>query len=357
MKILFIVPYPVGQSPSQRFRFEQYFQVLTERSVYYNVQSFLTHDNWRVFYNKGNNAAKLKGIFFGFIKRVGTLFTISKYDFVFIHREAAPIGPPVFEWVIAKVLRKKIIYDFDDAIWLTDKRQESWIEKTIRWRNKVGNICNWSEKVSAGNAYLADFAKRFSKNVVINPTTIDTVNVHTSNPKPGLGSRIIIGWTGSHSTLKYLKDLEPVLKHIEQNFPQVDFHVIADKAPDLNLQRLEFKTWSVETEVKDLSQFDIGIMPLPNDEWAKGKCGFKALQYMAMEIPTLVSPVGVNTSIINPGVNGLFAMSRLEWEKELTSLIESESLRRRLGREGRLTVEQHYSVESNRKTFLSLFNF
>ncbi|HTH54916.1 MAG TPA: glycosyltransferase family 4 protein [Cyclobacteriaceae bacterium] len=356
MKIFFLVPYPLAQSPSQRFRFEQYFEVLKDQGMQCKVQSFLSHDNWRVFYNKGNNLLKLRCILAGFIKRAVSLFAVLRYDFVFIHREATPIGPPIFEWVIAKLLRKKMIYDFDDAIWLTDKKRESRMENIIRWRGKVAHICKWSFKVSAGNAYLADYAKTFNKNVVVNPTTIDTVNVHKTNSKFQANQRIVIGWTGSHSTLKYLKDIEGILMHIEQRFLSVDFCVIADKAPDLNLKRLVFKPWSLETEVGDLTQFDIGVMPLPDDEWAKGKCGFKALQYMAMEIPTVASPVGVNTEIIKNGINGLLARNPAEWEKSLSVLIDDENLRKRLGKEGRLTVEQHYSVNSNKKNFRGLFD-
>lgn len=355
MKIIFIVPYPVGESPSQRFRFEQYFQTLARQKVYYKVQSFLDSSNWRVFYSEGNNRVKLKGILTGFVRRVGMLFAIPGYDFVFIHREIAPIGPPFFEWVIIKLLRKKVIYDFDDAIWLTDKKHESSIAKTIRWRSKVAAICKWSHRVSAGNAYLADYAKQFNQNTIVNPTTIDTVNVHTTVPKHNSKDRIVIGWTGSHSTLKYLNEIEDVLVQIEQNFPQVDFCVIADKEPSLKLKRMEFKPWSLESEVIDLNQFDIGIMPLPNDEWTKGKCGFKALQYMAVEIPTVASPVGVNTSIINHGVNGFLAETSSEWEKSLSLLIESEGLRRQFGKAGRLMVEQRYSVASNEHNFLALF--
>lgn len=355
MKIFFIVPYPVAQSPSQRFRFEQYFGLLKEQKIHFEVQSFLSHNNWKVFYGQGKSLLKARCILAGFMKRARSLISISGYDFVFIHREAAPIGPPIFEWIIAKFLRKKVIFDFDDAIWLTDKKHESQIEKAIRWRSKVASICKWSYKVSAGNAYLADYAKGFNENVVVNPTTIDTINVHKPAPNLKRSERIIVGWTGSHSTLKYLKDLEEVLLRVEEVFPSVDFCVIADKAPNLSLKRLIFKPWSVETEVTDLSQFDIGVMPLPDDEWAKGKCGFKALQYMAMEIATIASPVGVNTTIIKDGINGLLARNSSEWEKSLFLLIQEEDLRRRLGREGLLTVEQHYSVSSNMKNFLTLF--
>ncbi len=353
MKILFLVPYPIGESPSQRFRFEQYFTLLSKKRIQYEVKSFLNSENWKLFYQDGNIFLKIGALAGGFLKRVITLFQVPTYDFIFIHREVTPVGPPAFEWIIAKVFKKKIVYDFDDAIWLTDKK-EVGIEKAIRWRSKVVNICRWSYKVSAGNAYLAEYARQFNKNVIVNPTTIDTENVHRA-ALSGSKDRIVIGWTGSHSTLKYLKDVEQVLQRIEGRYPRVSFCVIADKTPDLKLDRLVFKPWSVDTEVSDLAEIDIGIMPLPNDEWTKGKCGFKALQYMVMEKPTVASAVGVNTIIIEHNVNGLLAKDIDEWEKLLSRLIEDEPLRRQLGKEGRKTVERNYSILSNTKTFLSLF--
>ena len=145
------------------------------------------------------------------------------YDFVFIHREATPLGPPIFEWILAKVLKKKIIYDFDDAIWLTDRQQESVLLRIAKWRSKVGSICKWAYKVSCGNEYLCNYAALFNKNVVYNPTTIDTENLH--HPSQILypikhPDRIRIGWTGSHSTLKYLDEIQPVLHKILNEYPR-----------------------------------------------------------------------------------------------------------------------------------------
>ena len=113
---------------------------------------------------------------------------------IFIHREVAPVGPPVFEWIISKIFKKKIIYDFDDAIWLTDRKDESWILETLKWRSKIQSICRWSYKVSCGNEYLCDYARQFNERVFYNPTTIDTGNLH--NPslyKIDSKDKIIIG--------------------------------------------------------------------------------------------------------------------------------------------------------------------
>ena len=357
MKILFLIPYPLQEAPSQRFRFEQYLPLLSNNSHSFEVQSFLTGENWKVFYSKGRALQKCLILLIGFLKRINTLFILRKFDLIFIHRETTPIGPPIFEWIIAKIFQKKIIYDFDDSIWLTDKTNESRLEKLLRWRNKVGSICKWSTKVSCGNSYLSEYARGFNKNVVLNPTTIDTEKLHDpeGTPVKRRDDNITIGWTGSHSTLKYLHLLEPVLLKLETTFAHVRFLVIADRNPELSLQRVDFLKWSRETEADDLRQMDIGVMPLPDDEWAKGKCGFKALQYMSMEIPCVVSSVGVNTTIVEHGVTGFLAKTEADWQDCITSLIENKLLRKQIGKAGRKKVIDHYSVLSNQRNFLSLF--
>lgn len=357
-RILFICPYPVGMAPSQRFRFEQYFPVLRQHALPFTVHSFLTTDNWKVFYYRGNFGRKALALALGYWRRWILLFTARRTDFVFIHREASPLGPPIFEWIMARMLGRRIIYDFDDAIWLTDQQAEGRILRFVKWRSKVARICQIAHRVSAGNAYLAAFARQFNNNVVINPTTIDTHGLH--NPalhhKPIQNSnRLIIGWTGTHSTLKYLESIADVLQAVEQHHPNVTFLVIADRPPQLKLQRLEYVPWQESSEISDLRRIDIGIMPLPDDAWAEGKCGFKVLQYMALMIPSVSSPVGVNKTIVQHGVNGYLCQGSRQWIESLSSLIADPALRQRIGTAGRATVEAHYSVASNASAFLELF--
>src|SRR5690606_20158831 len=233
---------------------------------------------------------------------------------------------------------------------------ESFFFKRLKWRSKVARICRWSYKVSCGNTYLCDFALQFNNRIVHNPTTIETEKLHapvtTAN---GKGDRLVVGWTGSHSTLKYLKLLEPVLEGFRKRYPAVEFLVIADREPPLTIKPLTFKPWDLKTEIQDLACINIGIMPLPDDEWSKGKCGFKALQYMALEIPTVASRVGANTSIIDHEVNGFLASTEEEWSHYLALLAEDKSLREKIGKKGREKIVAHYSVRANSSTFLSLF--
>lgn len=355
-KILFLCPYPIAHSPSQRFRFEQYFGILKAAGFQVNVSSFLSVAGWRVLYQPGNYFTKLITVVRGFLLRWVQLFTLPAYHWVFIHREAAPLGPPVYEWIIAKVFRKKIIYDFDDAIWLPNTSGVNKVAGFLKWHGKVKHICHWSYKVSAGNYYLCEYAAGWCKQVVFNPTTIDTETLH--NPQLysiQAKTGIRLGWTGSHSTLKYLNELLPVFEQLQNEFPDLTLRVIADQPPQLDLKFVEFVVWSKETEMEDLLQIDIGIMPLSNDAWAKGKCGFKALQYLALGIPAVVSPVGVNTIIVSHDTNGFVCTTTEDWLTALRKLISDSTLRKTMGAKGRVTVEQHYSVRSNAATFVGLF--
>lgn len=356
-RIVFLTPYPFDESPSQRFRFEQYYSILINNNFKYQALSFFSKSDWAILYRKGNLIVKAISVSLNLLKRIYHIWNVAFSDYVFIHREVTPFGPPIFEWIIAKVLRKKIIYDFDDAIWLTDKLDESKAEQVLRWRRKVNSICKWSYKISCGNEYLATYAKRFNSHTIINPTTIDTIHLH--NPSRYISSNhrshLNIGWTGSHSTLKYLKHIESAIYNLQEKYSHINLLIIADQKPNLNVKRLEFIPWSNHTEAEDLFQIDIGIMPLPDDEWTKGKCGFKALQYMAMEKPTVVSAVGVNTTIVDHGVNGYLVYHPDEWFHYLEKLILDKSLREQMGKNGRLKVNNHYSVTSNASTFLSLF--
>ena len=354
--ILFLVPYPLGRAPSQRFRFEQYLDALPAHGHQYTVAPFLSVETWNILYKPGHTGTKAWGILGGFARRLKTLFSISAYDFVFIHREAAPLGPPVFEWLIAKGLGKKIIYDFDDAIWLANTSEANSVAAGLKWHLKVDDICRWAYKNSCGNSYLATYAKRSNPSVVVNPTTIDTEHLHNQLRDQAIPSRLVIGWTGTHSTLKYLDQVMPVLARLEAEGLNFEFRVISNQPPALLLRSLVFLPWRKDTEIADLLGFHIGLMPLEDDQWAQGKCAFKALQYMALGIPPLVSPVGMNTEVVRHDQNGFICTSPSDWEASLRQLLADATLRQRLGRTARQTIEQRYSVRANMANFVGLFS-
>lgn len=352
-KILFIVPYPLGVAPSQRFRFEQYFEILKEHNYRYVVASFWSERGWSVLYQQNHLIRKAMAFIQGFFRRFMLLFKIHGYQMVFIHREALPIGPPIIEYIISRLLKKKIIYDFDDAIWLPNTSEQNSLAGKLKYHQKVKDICKWSWKVSCGNEFLANFAKQFNPRVYINPTTIDS-SYHKSKNRNSSNKHITIGWTGSHSTTKYLKSLVPILKKLKKLY-SIKIIIISNQKPDWDFDDYDFITWNNEKEIEQLDNIDMGIMPLDDSVWEKGKCGFKALQYMAMKKPAIVSNVGVNKIIIDHGVNGFLCNTPEDWSKYLTRLISSESLRKSIGKQGREKMIESYSVQSNTRLFLTLF--
>jgi glycosyltransferase involved in cell wall biosynthesis len=361
--LVFLVPYPFDVAPGQRFRYEQYLEALRQNGFSFDIFSFLDEKTYRILYKKGNTLQKVWGVIKGYFKRVFHLWAAKKADFVFIYREATPLGPPWVEWILAKILQKKIIYDFDDAIWIETAQAEkkTW-KHSLRNAPKVKKICAWSYKVSVGNAFLKQNAESFvaagagKAEVVLNPTTIDTVQKHNLSKNQTLqeGEKIVIVWTGSHSTLFYLDLVLPVLSELECEFDFV-FRVICDENPNLPLKSFEFCAWNAQTEIADLAVGNIGLMPLKTDAWSEGKCGFKALQYLALGIPAIVSPVGVNRQIVQQGQTGFWATTPSEWKKALQTLMQDAQLRVEMGKKGRELVEKHYSVQANTDNFLSLF--
>jgi glycosyltransferase involved in cell wall biosynthesis len=333
-KIVFIAPYPHGQAPSQRFRFEQYLPFLENAGFEYEFHSFLSDKTWKLLYQKGLYSQKAMGIIGSFIQRFFLLFNLKNVDFIFIHREASHLGPPIFEWIIAKILKKKIIYDFDDAIWLPNFSENNKIFNRLKAYWKVNYCMKWAWKVTAGNTYLADYAQKFNSNVIVLPTTIDT---------------------GTHTTMHYVDFLVPILQELEQKHTFI-FKVISNEAPTYALKSLEFVKWNKATEIEDLASIQIGVMPLIKDIWSEGKCGFKALQYMALEIPTLLSPVGVNRSIVEHAKNGYLVETAKEWYDALELLILDKELRKKLGKAGRTTIKNSFSVESQKIPFIGLFS-
>jgi glycosyltransferase involved in cell wall biosynthesis len=353
MHILFLVPYPGGKAPSQRFRFEQYLEFLPAAGHTYQLAPFISDATWAILYKPGHTLAKALGIIGGFLRRVLLLASVPKADFVFIHREASPIGPPIFEWIIAKVFGKRIIYDFDDAIWIPNTSAANSIVAGVKWHHKVGSICRWAYKISCGNTYLRDYARQFNPNAIVNPTTIDTVHLH-NQVKDQRTEKLIIGWTGTHSTMKYLEQVVPVLAKLEQHY-DFEFRVISNQEPQLPLRSLSFRPWRKDKEIDDLLTFNIGLMPLEDDPWAKGKCAFKALQYMALGVPALVSPVGMNSEVVTDGVDGYICATPEQWYNGLEKLLRDHELRTRFGQAARATIEARFSVVANRDNFLALF--
>lgn len=348
-KILFVCLHRPDRSPSQRYRFEQYIPYLEEKGFDCTYSFLLNEKQDKAFYTKGKILAKTSILFQSILKRINDIRRTKQHDIVFVQRECLMLGTAFFEKIFAK--KAKLVFDFDDSIWLQNISDANKRLEFLKNPDKTKSIIKVANLVIAGNQYLADYALKFNLNTVIIPTTIDT-NIYQPVQKKK-SDKICIGWTGSFSTIEHFKYRVDVLKRIKEKYQdKVYFKVIGDSS--YKEEKLEVKgiMWKRETEVKDLEEVGIGIMPLPDTEWTRGKCGLKGLQYMGLSIPTIMSPVGVNTAIIQDGINGFLADDESEWFNKLSMLIESDELRKKLGEKGRETVVKKYSVEANKDLYV-----
>lgn len=350
MKVLFWVPYPT-EGASNRYRVEQYLPYLKKSGIRYSLRPFWSRFAFKVLYKAGHRFAKFYYFVLGTISRLFDLLRIFQYDVIFIHREAYPIGGAFFESILAK-LKKPFIFDFDDAIFLpASSRPNNFIEKYKR-PEKVNDIIKMAGYVIAGNNYLVDFSLPYNRSVSVIPTPIDTDKYYPNRNKHN--DEVVIGWIGSVTTLDFLNTMKSVFIRLSKQFSRIKFKIVGGNFSIDGFSSVISKPWSLEEEIEDLKSFDIGIMPMPDNEWTKGKCGFKAILYMSMGVACVCSPVGVNKEIIIDGANGFLAYTESEWFEKLSLLIENSEIRKRIGMAGRKTVEEKYSIKVNAPKYLEV---
>ena len=343
MKILFISPIPV-EGAACRFRIYQYLPYLRKHNVKVTLSPFLFSLYFRIVYKPGKLSLKVIFFFLSTLRRLYDLIRVLNYDIVFIYREVYPVGPPVIEYIL-RFFGKKIIFDFDDAIFLPNTSQVNRFLKLLRPPGNVDKIIRLSDCVIVGNTYLESYGLKFNKNIFVLPTVVNT-NQYIPKGKGNHSktAKVIIGWIGSPTTQDYVKDFIPIFMKLNEKYKSIflkivgsNFKSAAEFGNNIILQK-----WSLRNELNDLQSFDIGIMPMPDNSWTRGKCGFKAILCMSVGIPVVCSRVGVNTEVVQDGVNGFLADSQREWCEKLSLLIENQDLRRSFGIAGRQT--KHYVV-------------
>jgi glycosyltransferase involved in cell wall biosynthesis len=320
---------------------EQWLPHLEQRGISVDFAPFADQDLMDLLYRPGRGLLKSACNASAFFRRLRDISRARKYDAVVIHRAACLAGPAFIERAIS-ILGGRLIFDFDDAIYLLDttdaNRQFGW----LKFPGKTATICRISQHVVVGNAYLAGYARRFNTSVTVIPTSVDTDRYYPAKRGSAAGG-VVIGWMGSSTSQRHLESFAPMLREIT-SWPGVELRVVSDREPVLPEIPHVWGPWSAESEIRDLAQFDIGIMPMPDDQWSRGKCSLKALLYMAMGIPAVCSSVGANYEIIRHGENGLLASTYDEWLANMKALVDDPQLRERLGAAGRCTVEQNYSM-------------
>ncbi|HEX7955643.1 MAG TPA: glycosyltransferase, partial [Pyrinomonadaceae bacterium] len=328
MRLLAIVPSVYDRNPSQRYRIEQWEPLLGERGVEITYRAFESAELNAVLYQPGRMATKMRHVASALARRARDVRDARDFDAVYVLREAALLGPPVFERMLARS-GVPFVFDFDDAVFERYVSPANGYLSYLKFPGKTRTVCRLAAHVTAGNEYLAAYARRVNPNVTVVPTTVDTARYTVASRPPN--EVPVVGWTGSYSTLQHLLTLAGALRRLAER-ERFRLRVIgapnaAAGASALEGLDVEWLPWRAETEVEDLRPLDVGVMPLPEDRWSKGKCGMKALQYMGLAIPAVCSPVGVNTDIISDGENGMIAASEGEWVEKLGLLLRDPLLR------------------------------
>jgi glycosyltransferase involved in cell wall biosynthesis len=350
--VLALVPGTVGITQAVRFRIEQWAPILRGLGAQIEFESFESPELNTILYQHGKHSKKAALLGEALLRRARCLRHVKEFDLVYVLRETSLLGPALFErWMNIK--RVPYVFDFDDAIFLPNSSAVNQAFSFLKFPGKTATACRLAVHVMAGNDYLAEYARRFNRQVTVVPTTIDTEKYRPPQPR-WESPRPQLVWTGSPTTARYLESLEGALSRLRERH---DFTLRVIGAPRTSLPGIdvEMLPWGAETEATDLQGAWAGLMPARNDAWARGKCGCKALQYMGMGIPTVCSPVGMNAQLIRDGENGLLASSEDEWVEKLILLFNSAELRRRLGQAGRETVKGWYSAEVQAPRVYSIF--
>jgi len=352
-RVLFVAAHRLNRAPSQRFRFEQYLDHLRSEGVECVLSPLLSADDDRLFYRDSGLLTKVAVLARAAVRRARDVRRAREFDAVFIQREAFFGGWPVFERAFKRT-GTPLVLDFDDAIWLLDvseaNRRYGWLKRP----QKTAEIAALADVVIAGNSFLLDYARAHNPSVRLIPTTIDTESYRRSAP-PRRGPGVCVGWTGSTTTIKHFHRSVPALARLKAEWgDRVRFRVIGDGSYRNEALGIQGEPWNPDTEIESLCTMDIGIMPLPDDEWSRGKCGLKGLQFMALDIPVVMENLGANRDIVTDGVDGFLASGDEEWLSKVSSLVASPELRERLGAAGRKTVQSRFSVNSQKAAYLEV---
>ena len=353
-RLLVLASKPAGQSPSQRYRLEQWAPHLArEHGITLEFAPFESEALARLLYEPGHVAAKAFWTVSDFIRRSAVIGRARRYDAIIIHREAALIGPALYEQLLAWT-GIPIIYDFDDAIWSPGQAWKNGLFSRLHFTGKTSRICKLASAVTTGNDYLAGYARRRNADVTIVPSSIELAD-YPEIAEPEASGRFIVCWTGSTSTLVHFEHAREALERLAAHIP-LTVKIICSRPPDQPVAGAEmvFVKWSAEREAAEVGDCHVGIMPLPDNEVSRGKGGMKALQYMATGRAVVASPVGVNAEIIRSGENGLLAGSADEWVEALSALARDPALRKRLGKAARRTVEDGFTATISAAKFAAV---
>ncbi|MEZ5708009.1 MAG: glycosyltransferase family 4 protein [Blastomonas sp.] len=348
-RLLIMCPFPYGVAAGQRLKYEQYFDDWRARGYDITLSCYMDKALWDVVYQKGHLFAKAMGVLRGHLRRVRDMFRIARYDQVYVFMWVTPVGSSLFER-LTRMLARHLIYDVEDNILVEQKlakdENPNPIARFVKGPGKARYLIRTADHVITSSPFLNDFCLELNEKKACTyiSSSVDTDRFQPATPYSN-DRKVVIGWTGTFSSKVYLDLLQPVFRRLAE---RVDFELRVIGNFDYELHGVDLKVvrWTAENEVADLQAFDIGVYPLPIDDWVLGKSGLKAIQYMAFALPCVATEVGTTPMLIRDGENGLLVRSEDEWVDALERLVRGPALRRKLGEAARTDAVAKYSLHA-----------
>jgi glycosyltransferase involved in cell wall biosynthesis len=351
-KVIALVPNVLGWSPGQRVRIELWATFLEEAGWTVEFLPFEDDNLHNILYRSGSTFGKAKHLFGCYRRRLRQVLNGFSADVIFVYREAALVGPALIERLAARQ-RIPIIYDIDDPVFLFYRSPVNGWASILKFPRKTHKLFRLSTRVLAINHLIGDYAAKYNPAVEIMPNCVDT-DYYKPLPARSVRKKAQLVWIGSHSTMSNLETIARPLARLQANHDS-PFLVIGSGEINLPGVKADFRQWSAETEVSDLQQGDIGLLPLIEGSWNNWKFFYKLVQYMAIGLPVVAQKMGSNSEVIENGVNGFLVETEEEWFEKLDLLASNEELRRKIGAAARQTVEERFSTRIQMPRLIEIF--
>lgn len=354
-KILVICPYPVGVAAGQRLKYEQYFDSWEENGFQVTVSPFMDRRLWDIVYQEGYFFSKILGTLRGYLRRCRDILRVGSFDTVYVFMWVTPLGSSFYERLF-RFLSRRLIFDIEDNVFQETGNSINPLVKWIKSPSKTTFLIKNADHVITSAPDLNDYCLTLNvkKQCTYISSSINTDRFIPINKYSNNGI-VTVGWTGTFSSKEYLDILSDVFIDLSKRC-DYKLRVIGNFEYELPGVDLEVIQWSSEREVEDLQGIDIGVYPLPFNDWVSGKSGLKAIQYMSFGLPTIATEVGHTPKIISHNVNGWLVKTAKDWSYALETLIKNPSLRRQLGEEARATVLANFSTHVIKSNYLSILN-
>ncbi|HET8799401.1 MAG TPA: glycosyltransferase family 4 protein, partial [Thermoanaerobaculia bacterium] len=331
----------------------QFIPLLAGLGIDVDVRPFLSDRIFAGLYDRRRALLTGGGIAAGIARRAADVFRLRSYDLLFVQREAALIGPALFERIAHRSL--PMVLDLDDSTYI-ERRSEVFglLARLLKFHGKTRSLIRWADHVVAGNPNIAAHVESMGTSASVLPTIVDTAVFVPSSERRTSGVPVV-GWIGTHSTYSYLRSIFPLFRQLAKEHRFLLRIVGAGREEEVPGVDVEFLPWRLERELADLQSFDLALYPIIPDAWAEGKSGFKAIQYLSCGIPYVATPAGVVAQIGCEGQTHLVATSEVEWLDALRRLLSDPALRERMSREGRRYAVEHYSVRAHAQALAEIF--